>query len=168
MTPAVQAQRATVAAEARRWLGTPYHHAARVRGAGVDCAQLLAAVYGDAGVIPPSALATAAAGLSGYAPDWYLHQADDRFLDVLRRFAVPVAPPATRLAPGDIVVFRFGRAVAHSGIVVDVGHDGPVMVHAERGQGVVLEALHEGSPYTLRAAGTWIPVAWSTAPVGDR
>jgi hypothetical protein len=31
--------------EALTWLGIPYHHHARVKGVGVDCAQLLCAVY---------------------------------------------------------------------------------------------------------------------------
>jgi cell wall-associated NlpC family hydrolase len=30
--------RAAVVAEARSWLGTPFHHQGRVKAAGVDCA----------------------------------------------------------------------------------------------------------------------------------
>ena len=41
------AQRAAVVAEARSWIGTPYHHAADVKGHGVDCAMLLIRVYCD-------------------------------------------------------------------------------------------------------------------------
>ena len=44
-------QRQAVVAEALTWLGTPYHHRARVKGAGVDCGQLLAAVFEGAGVL---------------------------------------------------------------------------------------------------------------------
>ena len=36
----LHASRAAVVAEAIAWLGTPYHHRARIKGVGVDCAQL--------------------------------------------------------------------------------------------------------------------------------
>lgn len=44
--------RSALVAVARRWVGTPYHHQARLRGIGVDCAGLIAAVGHDAGVLP--------------------------------------------------------------------------------------------------------------------
>ena len=44
-------QRTALVDAARSWLNTPYHHKARVKGAGVDCAQLLIGVYTDAGLI---------------------------------------------------------------------------------------------------------------------
>src|SRR5262249_43477037 len=45
-------RRAAVVAEAESWIGTPFHHAARVKGAGVDCLMLLAEVYERAGIVP--------------------------------------------------------------------------------------------------------------------
>ena len=33
------AQRLAVVAEAESWLGTPYHHEARIKGHGVDCVE---------------------------------------------------------------------------------------------------------------------------------
>jgi cell wall-associated NlpC family hydrolase len=44
-------QRAAVVAEAKTWIGTPYHHAADVKGHGVDCAMLLVRIYGDLGLV---------------------------------------------------------------------------------------------------------------------
>ena len=76
-------QRAAVVAEARRWLGTPYHHAARVRGAGVDCAMLPAAVYRTAGLIPDFTI-------ERYPPDWHLHRDTERYLDIVTRHATEV------------------------------------------------------------------------------
>jgi hypothetical protein len=38
-------RRLVVVEEARGWLGTPYHHMGRVKGAGTDCLMMLAAVY---------------------------------------------------------------------------------------------------------------------------
>ena len=49
------AERVAVVAAARSWLGTPYHHAADVKGrkGGVDCAMLLVRVYCDLGLVEP-------------------------------------------------------------------------------------------------------------------
>ena len=38
--------RAEARAAAIRWLGTPYHHQASVRGAGCDCLGLIRGIYG--------------------------------------------------------------------------------------------------------------------------
>ena len=46
-------QRAAVAAEARKWILTPYHHGADIRGAGVDCGMLIVRVFVDLGLTPP-------------------------------------------------------------------------------------------------------------------
>jgi len=41
--------------EARRWLGTPYHHQAVVRGVGVDCVGLIRGVGHATGALPEDA-----------------------------------------------------------------------------------------------------------------
>ena len=38
------ALREAVVTEAKTWIGTPFHHAARIKGAGVDCLMLLSRV----------------------------------------------------------------------------------------------------------------------------
>ena len=43
-TDVAAARAARVVAEARRWIGTPYHHQARLRGVGCDCAGLIIGV----------------------------------------------------------------------------------------------------------------------------
>jgi len=101
-------ERQRVIAEARKWLGTPWHHNARVLGAGVDCAQLLVAVYHAAGLIPDI-------DAGEYAPDWALHRSEERFLAMVSKYAVPVDEGV----PGDVVMYRVGRAFSHGGIVVD-------------------------------------------------
>ena len=40
-----------VVAEARKWIGTPYHNCADVQGAGVDCGMLLVRVFVDSGLV---------------------------------------------------------------------------------------------------------------------
>ena len=53
----VIAERAAVITEARTWIGTRFHHNAAVKGSGVDCARLVAAVYTDCGVISAQSIA---------------------------------------------------------------------------------------------------------------
>lgn len=98
--------RAAVVAEARTWLQTPWHHRARVRGAGVDCIQFLIAVYNACGLCPDI-------DTGDYPPDWMLHRDEERLLEGLRQYAVEIESPAM----GDIIVYKFGRCFSHAGIV---------------------------------------------------
>lgn len=132
-------QRRAVLAEAMSWLGTPYHHKARVKGAGVDCAQILIAVYAACGVIP-------AFDPGDYPPDWMLHREEERYLGWVQRFAVEVEQPQ----PGDVVLYRVGRCYAHGGIVVAW----PTILHAFRREGVVLADGTQGF-LAERAATFW-------------
>lgn len=116
-------QRAAVVAEARTWLGTPYHHAAGVKRAGVDCAFLLIRVYAAVGLIETF-------DPRPYPADWHLHRDQERYLGWVHQYARPVPAPL----PGDIVLFKFGRCVSHGAIVVDW----PTVIHAYRSEGVVL------------------------------
>jgi NlpC/P60 family putative phage cell wall peptidase len=115
--------RPAVVSEAESWIGTPFHHAARVKGAGVDCLMLLAEVYEQAGVIghvePPF-----------YVPDWHLHRDAERYLEGLLPYAREVAGPPL---PGDIALFRFGRTFSHGAIVTRW----PRLIHAYWNLGVV-------------------------------
>jgi len=110
-------QRQAVVKEALSWCGTPYEHRARVKGAGVDCGQLLIAVYSACGLSPDF-------DPGDYPADWMLHRDEERYLGWVRKFAMPTDAPK----PGDIVVWRFGRCVSHGGIVTDW----PTIVHAYR------------------------------------
>ena len=118
-------QRASVVAEARKWLGTPYHHAAQCKGAGVDCAMLPAAVYRAAGLIPEFKV-------DHYSPDWHLHRDVERYLDIVTAHATEVPEPT---GPGDFVLYRWGRAFAHGAIIVEW----PTIIHAMIDIGVTLD-----------------------------
>ena len=109
-------QRDAVVTEARTWIRTPYRHCARVKGAGVDCAMILAEVYS-------TVLAEfKEVDIPEYSPQWHLHHTDEIYLDIVRQYASEVGTPL----PGDIVVVKFGRAFAHGGIVTEW----PNVVHA--------------------------------------
>ncbi|MDE1914749.1 MAG: hypothetical protein KGJ57_17380 [Sphingomonadales bacterium] len=116
-------ERALVVNEAREWLGTPYHPCARVKGAGVDCAMLPAEVYEACGVIGHI-------DVGPYPTDWHLHRSEERYLAGVTAHAHEVEFPL----PGDFVLYRWGRCLAHGAIVVRW----PTIIHAVSGEGVVL------------------------------
>lgn len=123
-----QAQRAAVESEALRWEGTPYHHHARIRGVGVDCAQILAAVYEAVGLVPPT-------DLGQYAPDWHLHRSEEVYLRNVAAYCVRTDTPGQ----GDIAVFKYGRCYSHGGILLASGE----ILHAYIGRGVVRSYPYE-------------------------
>ena len=114
--------REDVLSEARDWLGTPYHHAARVKGAGVDCLMLVLEVYGRAGVFARQGVDVAAIAIPRYARDIMLHRGEETYLEGIRRYAADVAEPA----PGNIALWKFGRIYSHAGIITDW----PGIIHA--------------------------------------
>jgi cell wall-associated NlpC family hydrolase len=107
--------------EAQGWIGTPFHHEARVKGAGVDCAMLLCEVYERAGLI-------GRVEIPHYPPDWHLHRDAERFLERLVAHAREIAGPPNGPdpLPGDVALFRYGRCFSHGAIVVAW----PRVVHA--------------------------------------
>jgi cell wall-associated NlpC family hydrolase len=99
-------QRAVVVAEARSWIGTPYHNCADLKGVGVDCGMLLVRVFVDAGLCAPF-------DPRPYPIDWHLHKGDERYLGFIFDRGSEVSEPQ----PGDVMVLRYGRSYAHGGIV---------------------------------------------------
>ncbi len=119
-------QRKRVVSEARRWIGTPYHHAADVRGAGVDCGMLIVRSFVDTGLCEPF-------DPRPYTADWHLHRSEERYLGFVFDRCCEVETPIA----GDVIVFRYGRCFSHGGIVTKAK---PLtFVHAYRSAGCVLE-----------------------------
>lgn len=146
MTDAERAERQHVVEIAKSWIGTPYHPHGHVRGAGVDCAWLLIEVYSEAGLIEwfdPG----------HYPPDWHLHRSEPRYMDWLSKFARPTS--GDRMLPGDIIMYRFGRAPAHAGIITDW----PMMVHSYVRGGCSSENATE-LWLVNRIAGYFRPTPW--------
>lgn len=105
-------QRCRVETIARSWVGTPFHNHAGVKGAGVDCAQLLRCVFTEAGLIEPF-------DTGYYPPQFMLHAREERFLVWVQRFAREIEEAAVK--PGDVVLFRYGHVYSHGAIVVSPG-----------------------------------------------
>ncbi len=126
MTPAEISQRAAIVSEARSWVGTPYHHQADVKGAGVDCGMLLVRVFVDSGMCEPF-------DPRPYADDWYLHRAEEKYLG----FVFDRTRQVQDAQPGDVIVFKYGRCYSHGGIVI--ARNPLRIVHAYQPARVVLE-----------------------------
>ena len=117
-------ERAAVVAEALTWLRTPYHPGARLKGVGVDCAQLVIGVFAGAGVIE-------AFEPEAYPHDWHIHRDAERYMTGVLKFGAEIEAHAVR--PGDLALYKFGRVFSHGAIVVDW----PVVIHAVMRDGVV-------------------------------
>lgn len=150
MTPDLE-QRVVEAACA--WLGTPWHHNACVKGAGVDCAQLLIAVFQEAGLTPDIRLGY-------YPPDWHMHRDEPRFVRELAKHADALDlrgrsgsdAIADVVRPGDVAMFNFGRHAAHGAIVTAW----PEVVHAYRDVGqVTVSDVRADLALAGRLAGFW-------------
>jgi hypothetical protein len=118
-----------VDALARTWVGTPFHDHARLKGEGVDCAQILLAVFEEAGLIPPT-------DVGGYSAQFYLHSGEQRYLGWVERFAHEV--PLERVRHGDVALYWIGQCFAHGAIVVKPGW--PHIIHAHAGSRIVRRA----------------------------
>ena len=100
-------------------------------GAGVDCAQLLIAVYEAAGLVPVGEIVP-----GGYSPEWHLHHSTEIYLGWVQKYCDLIDGDPQ---PGDIAVFQFGRCVSHAGIVTEW----PKVIHAYYDMGVIESSVNE-------------------------
>jgi hypothetical protein len=126
-------QRENVVAAARSWLGTPYHHAADVKGHGVDCAMILIRVYCDLGIVEKF-------DPRPYTRDWFMHRGEEKYLGHLFERSKEVREPGL----GDIAVFQMGRCYGHAGIMSRM--EPFSIIHAFAPAGRVVEDVVETSP----------------------
>jgi cell wall-associated NlpC family hydrolase len=136
-------ERAEILRIAATWLRTPYRHGQRVKGHGVDCAQILIAIYSEAGLIEPFTPDT-------YAGDWHLHHREERYTAVIERFADPVDRPE----PGDVSVWRFGYTFSHGAVVMSW----PTVLHAVKAEGRVSMAEADRGEWARLPTGLPRPV----------
>lgn len=115
------------------WIGTPYHHHARVLGVGVDCAQLLVAIAIDTHMLTERQ----AELVPNYPPEWHLHNKEEHMLEYLELMGCTETDTPL---PGDIMCFKFGRSCSHLGILVNDTQ----FIHACMRSGkVVLNTINE-------------------------
>ena len=109
--------RALICRIAHEWEGTPYHPHACVkgRGGGCDCLTLITCVYQEAGMLMH-------VKIPHYSPTFFLHRSEETYLEGVLKYSHEVQTPE----PGDIVLFKMGRAFGHGGIVIKW----PTIIHA--------------------------------------
>lgn len=117
-------QRQAIITEALGWVGTPYHHRAMVKGVGADCVGLPAGVAQACGLLPPGWQ------LPYYSTEWHLHQHESLLKATLEELGAQPLPLADR-QPGDLLLFFYGRTVAHTAILVAEGYIVHAVLHAQ-------------------------------------
>lgn len=138
-----------VVKEAIEWIGTPFHHEARVKGAGVDCLQILAAVYHAAGIVSHI-------DVPHYPMDWMIHRDEERYLNGVKLYADEVPGPPERMPlPGDIVIMKLGRTFSHGAIVIEW----PRLIHAYYSAGQVIYGSADTVPFSRRPLRFFNPFA---------
>jgi cell wall-associated NlpC family hydrolase len=123
--------RVQAVAIARSWLGTPYVLGGRMKGAGCDCATLLAEYLLEVGRASEDELHE----LGFYSHDWFCHTTNERYLKNLMRYGRIVAEakcrPGVRAQPGDLALFRTARShLFNHGAIVTTWPNG---IHAVDG-----------------------------------
>jgi hypothetical protein len=113
----------------------------KIKGVGTDCGQILIEVYGNVGFIDKFD--------SGYYPvDFNLHNGEENYFKFVEQYAHQVDEPKD----GDIILYKFGRCISHSGIIVNAKEK--QIVHALIGVGVTLAQWDEGT-LENRIVGFW-------------
>ncbi len=117
-------ERSAIVAEARAWVGTPFHWQASAKGKGCDCKGLIAGVARDLG-LPEAGMLYAR--MADYA------RVDPAILrEGLRATFDQVAEPE----PGDVLLLKVSNRPQHLAIYVGEGR----MIHTySKGPGAVVE-----------------------------
>ena len=135
-----QFAREDVVRVARGYLRTPYHHGAKLKGVGLDCATLLEAVYNESRALPAFEVAP-------YAHQWHLHSDDPLYEKAIVAFGGREVPDITGI--GDILLYFQGRQYAHGAIVTAVE---PLRIlHAFAPAKCVIEGLEAEFALLMRA-----------------
>lgn len=101
-----------IVGSAVQWLDTPYHHQAKLKGLGVDCAMLVVAVAEE--------LFDTTINIPIYSPEWHLHNREELMCDMIESFGCK-EKLLVDIKAGDIVTFKFGRVNSHMGIYIGAG-----------------------------------------------
>lgn len=126
MTGSERISRTDAITIARSWLGTPYVLRARIKGAGCDCATVIAEYLIEAGFMDRE-------DLGAYSHDWFCHASEERYLVALMRSAQMTletkcmgSPDAK---PGNVVLFRVAGSKRYNhGAIVTAW---PMGIHAD-------------------------------------
>lgn len=110
-------KRDDIVSVARSYLGTPFHHAARLPGVGMDCAGVLICAARELGLVAPD-----------FDVPAYVQSPDGSMLKWFRLYMTPVSQG--EMQPGDAVVFITDVIPQHLGVLGDYAHGGLSVIHA--------------------------------------
>ena len=104
-------QREAVVTEAETWLGTPYRGWSCVKGAGVDCGQLIWGIYHNVGLIPVIDLP------KDYPLYIGQHRESTEYVDLVMMFFREITEADVQ--PGDVVVWRLtgSKSYCHGAVI---------------------------------------------------
>jgi cell wall-associated NlpC family hydrolase len=142
-----QLERDAVVAEARAWVRTPYVHQSRLKGIGADCT-FFAMVYEACGLVPH-------VDIPHYSPQAHLHRVAAIYEGIVGRHAHRTESPLR----GDIVLYHFGRAYSHGGVLIEDGWPSRI-VHGDMEAGFVL--IGHGDGGRLQGAPRMFFTLWPT------
>ena len=108
--------------QARTWLGTPYHHQARLKGVGCDCLGLVVGVAGELGLTRSDG-----APLISFDETDYSRQPDGARLTTMLQSVLDEIPKADA-APGDLALFTIEGNPQHVGLLTD--YEGLGVIHS--------------------------------------
>lgn len=95
----------------------------------MDCAQLIAAVMHEAGIVPAPLV------IPHYSHQRFLHSTEEPFVETVLTFAHEIE--RRQAQPGDVVLYKMGRSYGHGAIVMPPGF--PRILHAHAASGAVVE-----------------------------
>ena len=119
----------TITEEALQWIGTPFSHHSAIKGKGADCIGFFIGVLKKIGYLDKDYKA------EPYPFDWMLHKSEEKLLKGLVKYSSEVK--RENLLPGDLLLFKFGRAVSHAGIYLKDN----LFIHCWTKRGVCISIL---------------------------
>ncbi len=144
MSEPLSAVRRHIIDEALSWVGTPWVHMQRCKHVGVDCIQVTGAV----GIAIGSLTEEQVMAVPYYSTQWHLHRTNQLLMNTLKSMGFTEVPLAQK-QPGDVLLFQYARALAHSGIylgdenVLHVPMQAPKKACVVRLQGDLQERLQK-------------------------
>ncbi len=131
--------REEIVAEARTWIGTPFHHQGRVKRAGCDCIGMVLGTLHNIGARAAQKTTDGAAipftefDRTDYSPDpnsaRLKHTLDEHLTEI----------ELEAIAPGDVLLFKVIHLPQHVGIVGNHPSGGLSLIHAYSPAGKVVE-----------------------------
>ena len=127
-----------IAAQARTWLDTAYHHQGRLKkstkgNGGVDCLGLVIGVIDELGMQDGSGNPLVRADEFNYS----MYPERGRLVRSISKHLLEV--PIEKMRVGDLLLFRTFKDPQHVGLLTDYPSGGPGLIHCNSSAGKVVE-----------------------------